>query len=348
MARSHFRRLPRTTGALDRPTMGLMAYARRFALLPCGEIYVRAAGLGDDELIARLAVVQHGVVARGQLLALGLSDDAIRHRLARGRLRRLYPGVYAVGHEALGFLGHVMAAVLCMGNGAVASHDTGTGLWELETPRTDLIHVTVPQARRPQQGIEIHRGTPPRDEVEIVAGIPVTSVARTLLDISRTHARADVRRLVKRAEFKRLTNAGALSAILRRYPRRRGRRHLAWIVRSQHLGTGTSRSEMEDVFLEFLVDRGLAVPERNVVLEIRGERFEVDCLWRDARLIVELDGREAHGTDSAFQDDRARDRMLVAARWRPMRITWEQLHTQGDELEADIRAALDRPHRDPA
>jgi very-short-patch-repair endonuclease len=321
-----------------------MAHARRFAHLPCGQIHVRALGIGDDEVIAKLAALQHGVVARRQLLALGLSDSAVQHRLGAGRLRRLYPGIYAVGHEALGFHGRVIAAVLCMGNGAVASHHTAAALRNLEDASPGPIHVTVPQARRPQEGIEIHRGTPPRDEVEIVAGVPVTSVARTLLDISRTDAPARVRRLVKRAEFQGLTNATALRAILQRYPRRQGRRPLASVVRSKHLGTGTTRSELEDRFLEFLVERRLPLPERNVVLEVRGHRFEVDCLWRDARLIVELDGRAAHGTDSAFQDDRARDRVLIAAKWWPMRITWEQLHTEPDALESDIRAAIDRPH----
>lgn len=319
-----------------------MAHARRFTYAACGQIHVRAAGLGDDEAIARLAVLQHGVVARRQLRDLGIRDRAIDHRLARGRLRRLHTGVYAVGHEALGFEGRVIAAVLAMGTGAVAGHHTAAALWRIEEPPSGPIQVTVPQARRPQDGIEIHRGAPPRDEVAVVANVPVTSVARTLLDISRTDDSPAVRRLVKQAEFRRMTDATALTAILQRYPRRQGRRPLASVVRSQHLGTGRSRSEMEDLFLEFLVERSLPLPERNVVLDVRGHRFEVDCLWRKARLVVELDSRSAHATDSAFEEDRARDRVLVAARWWPMRITWAQLHTERDDLEADIRGVLAR------
>ena len=304
---------------------------------------MRAMALPDDEVIARLAKLQHGVLARRQLVAIAISGSAIDHRLARGRLRRAHSGVYAVGHDALSFEGRVAAAVLAMGNGAVASHQTAAALWSILDPPDGDIHVTVPQARRPQDGIVIHRGTPPRDEVETVQGIPLTSVARTMLDLSRCQSPQAMRRLVKQAEFLGSTDARTLALILQRYPRRQGRRPLDRVVRSQHLGTGVSRSELEDRFLEFLVERGLPMPERNVVLEVGGRRFAVDCLWRDQRLVIELDSRSAHDTDGAFQDDRARDRALIAARWWPMRVTWAQLHGNRDELEADIRAVLARP-----
>jgi len=319
-----------------------MGHARRITPLPRGRIHVRPEGIGDDEAIARLAGVQYGVVARRQLLDLGITQRAIGYRLKRGRLRRVHLGTYAVGHDALSFRGRVMAATLTMGNGAVASHHTSAALRKLEEPSNGPIQVTVPQARRRQDGIQIFRGTPPHDEVEVLDCIPVTSVARTILDISRTESEPSVRRLVKQAEFRRLTNGTALAAILQRYPRRQGRRHLSAVARSHHMGTGPSRSEMEDLFMNFLAERDLPFPsERNVMIAVRGRELDVDCMWRDERLVVELDSRQAHATDTAFQEDRARDRLLVGAKWRPMRVTWEQLHAERDDLEADLRAVLD-------
>jgi very-short-patch-repair endonuclease len=97
---------------------------------------------------------------------------------------------------------------------------------------------------------------------------------------------------------------------------------------------------MEDLFPEFCLERDLPMPETNALLETNGRRFEVDCVWRGSRLIVEFDSRQAHDTGSGFEDDRARDRALIAAEWRPMRVTWSHLRYQPDQLEAEVRAAL--------
>lgn len=320
-------------------------HARRFTHLLNGQIYVRASGSGDDEAIARVAACQHGNIARRQLRALAIGIGSIQHRQRCGRLRRVHAGVYAVGHGALSLQGRIAAAILAMGNGAVASHATAGALWEIGDFALDPIHVTVPQARRPQPGMAIHRGTPPPDEVEFVDGLPVTGVARTLLDLSGCEPPQRVRRLVKNAEFKKLTDGRRLELILQRYPRRQGRRSLAALARSKHLESGISRSDLEDLFLEFLVRRKLPMPERNAVLEVDGYRFEADCVWREARLIVELDGRDGHQTDSAFQDDRKRDRVLLAAGWETVRVTTEQLKLEAGELERDIRTILRRTSR---
>jgi hypothetical protein len=114
---------------------------------------------------------------------------------------------------------------------------------------------------------------------------------------------------------------------------------LARLVEGYMLDVGKTRSEFEDRFLRFCARRGLPLPEMNVVIDVRG-RPEVDCVWRDARLIVELDSRSAHERAAAFQEDRARDRALIAAGWLPMRVSWAQLHFEGDAVERDIRDGL--------
>jgi len=308
--------------------------------LLCGQLHVRRAG-GDDEAIAELALLQHGIVSRRQLLEVGIGERSIDHRLGVGRLRRLHSGVYAVGHEANGRCGVALAAVLIAAPSAAVSHSTAVVLRDLGEAPALPVHVTATEARRRRRGIVVHRAVLPPEDVEIVDGIPVTSVARTLLDMSGVGDGGRLRRLVKRAEFEGLVDGDALAEILERYPRRRGRRALARIVEGHVVGAGRTRSELEDRFLAFCADRGLPMPETNVVVELPGGTIEVDCLWRKAGLVVELDGRRAHATEIAFEADRARDRSLIAAGLVPMRVTWAHLHRDPDTLERELRDALD-------
>lgn len=317
-----------------------MRYARGFALLICGEIHLRARGLGHDEAIARLAAVQLGVVSRQQLLTLGLSARMIDHRLALGRLRRVHRGVYAVGHDALAFEGRVLAALLATAPNSVASHKTAAKLAGADVSTNGPIHVTTRASRRPHPGIALHRGSLPADEITLIDEIPTTTPARTFLDLSGTERASVLRRLAKDAEADGRVSFDALAAILARYPRRRGRRNLAALVQGIHSRAGRTRSELEDRFTEFLAGRGLPAPERNVKMKLPGGVIEVDCLWREAAVVLELDGRSTHARAMAFEDDRTRDRALLASGLRPMRATWNQLTYEADALERDLRAVL--------
>ncbi len=288
-----------------------MADERRFTHLLCGQIHVRQSQ-SDDDAIAELALNEHGVVTRAQLLELGVSRRAIEHRLAVGRLRLLFPGVYAVGHEALAPAGHELAAVMAVWPGAVAGFWSasvlhGVARWQ------GRIHVVAEHDRRPRRGLTIHRAALPQQEVTTVDGVPVTTVARTLLDMSGATDARHLRSMVKRAEYKKLISPMALVEILNRYPRRRGRRALAEIVDGYALTTGPTLSPLEDDFIEFCARRNIPLPRTNVPMRIGGRSITVDCLWADARLAVELDGRDAHDRHFAFEDDRAREADIRAA-----------------------------------
>jgi Transcriptional regulator, AbiEi antitoxin len=310
----------------------------RIIHLLCGQTHARGPG-SDDEEICRLASRQQGVVGRRQLLALGISDRAISHRLRAGRLRTRHPGVYAVGHDAISYAGHALAAVLALGTGSAASHMTAVALWNLGEPPA-RIHATATRPRTRRPGMTIYRRALAAGDVAFVDGVPTTTVPRTLLDLSATIGEGALRRLIKRAEFADLTTIEELRSILARHPRRAGRRRLARIIAGHVVDAGRTRSELEDRFLDFCSRHGLPAPEVNAVLEIRDEHVEVDCLWRAAGLVLELDGWEAHGGRSAFQADRARDRALIAAGFSPMRVTWAQLHRDGDSIESEIRDVL--------
>ena len=293
-----------------------------------------------DAVIAKIAQRQHGVVSRSQLVAIGLGRGAIELRLANGRLHAVHPRVYAVGHTALTYAGHCMAGVLAGGPGAAGSHRAAAAVWGFLPPAGRHVEVTGPSRRRSRAGLRFYRTRLPPDELAVHDGIPLTTVPRTLFDLAAVLAPGRLARAVKEVEMRRLWDALSLEDLLVRHPRRPGAAALRAVLAEP--GRGITRSELEDLFLAFLDAAGLPRPVTNVWLRVDGIWFEVDCAWHEQRLIVELDGRATHGTSHAFEHDRNRDRRLVAAGWRVMRITWRQLREEPEAVGRDLRAALAR------
>src|SRR4051794_7928508 len=289
-----------------------------------GERHTRPA----DVLIAALADRQHGVVARRQLVALGLSARAIDHRLKHGRLHLLHRGVYAVGHRVLSQRGRWMAAVLACGVGAVLGHRSAAALWGIRPTSRAAIEVTTPRRLRPRTGLLPRCAVLPGDEVTTLDGIPVTTPARTLFDLAGVLTRRPLERALDEAEVLRLEGPAELLA---RHPGHRGAATLRTLLLNARSSTLT-RSELEERFLELVDDAGLPRPETNAIIE----GYEVDAVWRDARLIVELDGYATHGTRKAFERDRIRDRTLQARGWRPIRLTSLQLAADPAALAEEL------------
>lgn len=290
--------------------------------------------------ISVLAERQHGVVARRQLLDLGLGRRAISGRVERGQLHLVHRGVYAVGHRRITLKGRWMAAVLACGEGAVLSHRSAGQLWGILPKTSAWPEVTRPKGSRPRPGISAHRGRIPEDEIRVIDGIPVTCLSRTMLDLATRSSRGQIERMMNEAQVQGLTDAMPISSLLTRYPRRSGSAVLRRVLREQANARGITRKELERRFKEILDATDLPRPQRNAHIAARGRFFEVDCLWRSQRLIVELDGRAVHGTDMAFERDREKDRLLIAEGWRVTRITWRHLDREAETVVADLRSAL--------
>jgi hypothetical protein len=297
------------------------------------DIRGKRAALPRDALIAGLAREQHGVVSRGQLVAAGLSPDAVDRRLVTGRLHSIHRAVYAVGHELVSQRGRWLAAVLACGEGAALSHHAAAALWGIRasTPRID---VTVVRRCRSKRGVRIRESALQGDEVTLLDAIPVTTPSRTLLDLAAVVNGGQLRKAVNEAEVLRLDVA--LTPLLSRYPHAPGAKAIRAIVEDVTGGEALTRSELEDRFVAFVAEYGLPKPRLNV----RVEGFEVDCSWPAQRLIVELDGHAFHRTSAAFETDRARDRVLQLAGWRVIRVTWRQLHATAAVLARDLRKLL--------
>ncbi len=153
-------------------------------------------------------------------------------------------------------------------------------------------------------------------------GIPTTTPARTLLDLAPLLPSPVLARMVEAAPW------GNLAELLDRYPRRRRRAEAeAKIVATPQPMT---RSDLEATMLEAIERAGLPRPEVNV--SVQG--YEVDFVWREHRVIAELDTYVTHGTRAAFERDRERDRKLAIAGWRVVRIT-------NEAAVGDLRRLLD-------
>jgi very-short-patch-repair endonuclease len=239
-----------------------------------------------------------------------------------------------------------MAAVLASGPHAVLSHRAAGQLWRL-IPRSPVLpEVTRPTKFRPRRGIVAHFARLPADEVDEVLGIPATSVARTQFDLAGVLSKRGLERAMHEAEVRGLTDRLSLWDLLERHPRRRGAGSLRALLGAK-TPVGVTQTELEEMFVEFLDEYGLPRPRLNATLPVRGRLLRPDCMWPEQRLLAELDGRDVHRTDRAFESDRQRDRVLLVEGWRSTRITWRQLRGEREEIAADLRDLLRVDSRPP-
>jgi very-short-patch-repair endonuclease len=289
-----------------------------------------------DRRLSDLARRQHGIVAHGQLIDLGLGTSAIGAWAKRGRLHRIHRGVYALRYPTLTRNGRFLAAVLACGDGAALSHFSAAVLWGMLNDGGGRIHVTA-ETRRRRPGLIVHEAAL-ADDVTERAGIPVTTPARTLVDLGDVAPRRTLERALDEAEFLRLDCTGLA-------PRhgRRGSGLLASVLAVHAVGSTRTRSVLEERFLALCDKHNLPRPEVNVYIE----GYECDFVWREQRLIVETDGAAAHGTTRARKRDLERDAELTAAGWRVIRVSYERLLNGRASVAKEVREAL-TPARLPA
>lgn len=298
------------------------------------------------DLTRTLAERQHGVVARRQLLASGVDRGRILRWVRDGRLVPQGRGVYTLGHALLSMEGRWIAAVLVCGEGAVLSHRSAAALWGLREPGGTTIDVTVrvDGPRRRADGIQVHRSSiAGRSFATEVRGIPVTTVAWTLLDLAAVGPRYRVRRALEQAERLELLDMQAIRAAMDASPRRQGSPLLRALLADMAAhGVTRTRSDVEAAFLELCLGHRLPRPQVNHY----DNGVEVDFRWPEHRLIAEVDGWAYHRGRAAFQADRARDRRALADGWRVARFTAAEVQREPEAVARELaRLLADRWHR---
>jgi very-short-patch-repair endonuclease len=292
-----------------------------------------------DRLIARLAARQGGVVAFEQLLQLGMSPRETDRRVEAGRLHPVHRGVYAVGHTAVRGDGRRWAAVLALGGRAFLSHHSAADAYEFRKSSSGVVHVTVRgrTGRKRRAGILVHRPHAlADDEVTTLRGLPITTPARTVLDLAAAGVRGRaLEAALDGAEVIGVLDFADLHRLLARYPGRPGTRSLTAQL-SRYGGPVDTRSRLERLLYELCDAHDLPRPLVNTVIEGKVRDF----YWPGCRLVVEADSYRWHRSPSALNDDRERDVELTLGGYRVLRFTYEQVKLRPEYVVGALRSAL--------
>jgi very-short-patch-repair endonuclease len=290
--------------------------------------------------INQLARAQNGLITSSQLLKAGLTRSAIRARTDRGTFVRVDRGVYAVADPHVLPLTRETSALLSLGPTAVLSHRTAAALWGLVSDHPRDLDVTLIGCKaRPRLGIRLHRlaGMHPGD-IRTHRNLRLTSPARTLIDFAAQASSSELESAFGEARAKRLINDRSLNAALDRAPVT----HPGAAIIRRRLrfdgGSTYTRSRAERRIRRLMKAGELPQPLVNVSLN----GFTVDFLWADARLILEVDGHDTHGDRFAFERDRRRDQIHVAAGYAVIRVTWTQLRDEPLAVLVRVAQALCR------
>ena len=307
--------------------------------------------LGEDgrhRPLFELASRQHGVVSTRQLAELGYTRSSASKAHKVGRLRRVHRGVYAVGHRPLTWEGWAMAAVLACAAGQgdrrpVASHLTAGWLWELLRFRPETPHVTLPGAKpHRRRGFVVHGGALRERDLGAVDGIPVTSPARTLLDLAAVLSSTALATAIERADKRGSFDLGAVDNVLERFGRHPGAPALRGAARAYRPDETVTRSKLERRFRALVRRAGLPEPAMNHVLH----GMELDAYWEAERFVVELDVYATHGDPGSFESDRIRQSDLLHHGIEMIRITDVRLEQEPQQALADLGAHLARRRRE--
>jgi very-short-patch-repair endonuclease len=290
--------------------------------------------------LAEVAGRQRGVVTRKQLEAIGFETATITRWAKAGRLHRLHRGVYAVGHVAISWEGRCLAAVLAR-PGSVASHLTAAWIYGLLRSRPGTIHLTAPTRQRLKRDFVVHFATLESDDRTTVNGIPLTSPARTVLDLAPDESVRDLGRLLERADERELLDRRRFEALHARAGGHPGRAKFAAALHDYKPERATLRSGLERRFRRLVLAAGLPRPQTNVVVE----GYELDCYWEAEGFAVELDVYATHGSPRSFETDREREDDLLLAGIELIRVTEVRLEREPRQTIARVAAHLERRRR---
>jgi very-short-patch-repair endonuclease len=230
-----------------------------------------------------------------------------------------------------------LAVLLHVGHDSVISHLSAAAMWGMAAHPAECVQLTVVgRGMRPRPGVEAHRVADlDRRDVRLRDGLPVTSPARTMIDVAGSADIETVQRTLSELRVRGLARDSELESAMERSPTRTGVARLRSILADEH-GQAVTRSEAERRLLGLIKLAELPVPSCNVALH----GFEVDALWAGRNLVLEVDGYASHGHHAAFERDRRRDQTLAAAGFRVIRVTWHQLQREPLALVARLAQAL--------
>jgi very-short-patch-repair endonuclease len=292
-----------------------------------------------DARVAALAGGQRTIVSHEQLIGLGFSPRTIAHWVNRGRLTPVFHGVYSVISGELPPLALEQAALLVCGERVFLSHHSAAFLWGLRTAHPVEVEVSVVGRRcDPRKGIRVHQIQEiDRSEIRRHAGLWVSTPARAVLEIAETRSPGEVAAAINEGLAGRVLKRGEVDEVLARHRGRRGAGRLAAVI-AGGAGATISRSKAERRFRRLIRDAGLPQPEVNQPFG----RWELDFIWREERLVVEIDGYQFHSGPASFNNDHEKDLAVRDAGLDLLRFTSDHVVMRSAMVLARVAGALAR------
>lgn len=300
--------------------------------------------MAAETAIARIAEQQHGLITRRQLHAAGVDEAAVRHRVASGRIVRVRQHVFRVPGAPATREQAILAAVLAFGPGAVVSHTTAAALWGLPNVDYERMELSSDRAHIIRlAGIRAHRTVAfLREEHTVRDRLPVTTVARTLVDLSGMLSVAQLGVITDHALRSGTLTLRSLQRCVAGLPGAPGRKpsRIHAVLRQRLPGFDPGDSALELRVLRAIVAAGLPEPQQQHEVRVAGRQYRIDLAYPEPhRLAIEVDGFEPHRYRSAFDHDRARANDLVVAGWTLLRFT---SRSTDKEVATTVGAALTR------
>jgi very-short-patch-repair endonuclease len=295
------------------------------------------------QIIADIAAAQHGVVNRIQCLAAGLGPSAVDRRLRSGELARVLPGVYRLPGAPRTWRQSLMVALLWIGEPAVVSHRAAAALWRIPRFEEEIVEVTGAKNICRISRIVYHR-TSAAASVVTIDGLRVTTPARTVVDLASVVSRRVLERALDDLLRRRLVSLesvvdemGAIGT-----KGRKGMRTLRNVLRTRFGQGGPSHSEMEKRLFRILVAGGLPAPRKQHQVRRNGRLFaQFDCAYPSLMIAIEADSYRWHGTQTDWDRDRERDRILKLMGWWILRFSWQEVYFHPDYVVAEVRRAVE-------
>jgi len=279
-----------------------------------------------------IAGQQWGVIGWGQLKSCGVSHATADRWRADGRLHPIHRGVYALGHPSVPIQGRLVAAIIHAGPNATLSHATAAWWWHLIDDEPAIIDVSTPGRARSTPGVRVHH--PRHLETTTHRRFPITTVPRTLLDLAATNPLTRLRVALAQADYLRILDVAAVESMLGQG--RSGSANLRRALERHQPRLALTRSGLEIAFFSLCEAARLPVPEVNASFD----GWEVDVLWREHRLAVEVDGGRNHGTPGQTDRDRRKELRLRAGGFQVIRYTDRQVAEEPGLIAEDLRRAL--------
>jgi len=288
--------------------------------------------------VAERAEAQWGILRRGDLATLGVHGRRICRWAIKGSLHELHPGVYALGHRAISRKAEFLAATWWCGGDAALADESACAFygwvtedWEHPPP----VHVTTTRCKRSRPGVVVHqtRRLPPADVLTFERLLRVTDRARTLIDRADRLSYRELRLLADRPRSLPREELAKKHLLL---PGRAGWRSTELLIHSED---ARAKSVLERRFTAYARHHALRPPDaRNAVVA----GCEADCVWREPRVVVELDSRSHHQRRSEMLEDKRRDRRYLLAGWTPVRLMWEELEADDPAVAGQLARFLAR------